>query len=55
MITSVTWERKQSPKFRKSKSLFQDKPKEEYVSAHINQSNKLKHKEKNLKATREKQ
>ena len=36
-------------------SPIQDKPKEKHTKTHINQSNKIKHKEKILKATREKQ
>ena len=34
---------------------MQDKPKEKHTKTHINQTNKTKHKEKILKAAREKQ
>ena len=39
----------------KSKSPIQDKPKEKHTKTHTNQTNKTKHKERILKAAREKQ
>ena len=41
--TSLTWERKQSPKSRKHREshTIQDKPQEKHTKTHINQTNKL--------------
>ena len=51
-----TWKRKQSIKSTRYKeSHTQDKPKEKHTKTHTNQTNKIKHKERILKTTREKQ
>ena len=55
MKTSLNGEGNNHPSPRNTESPKQDKPKVKHLKTHINQINKIKHKEQILKATREKQ
>ena len=47
--------RREHSRHKRADSLIQDKPKEEYTKTHINQTDKIKNREKILKAIREKE
>ena len=55
MKTSLKWGRNNDSSPRNPESPKQDKPKAKHPKTHINQINKVKHKEQILKAAREKQ
>ena len=54
MKTSLTWKENRHPSPGSAESPIQDKPKEKHTETHINETTKIKYKEKILKPSREK-